>query len=1045
MGFLRILSGGQLLFFLLSCIATASVAASFFLSDELTVHVIVAVLVSLTLFLAARQFLHPIAYRMRTIRYAIWLFTGLFIATASLQSVSERYLIALIRTIDPDFTLAPGLSGAPTALVLFLIVTMYAVTLLCLRDGTSVIPAPPDPLMKVASYRDLRNTLINNLEFDLARVDEELRWNHADFISLDAEVDVRNVGIRRKRVVDLVTALKNNQDSDLFLVVGVPGAGKSVALRKCCRELLEAKLPGERIPIYVNLKEWVPKETWTATSGPTNESFAAFVRRNIKNRLPNNMLEFFEEHFDRMLAAGEIFFIFDSFDEIPGILDVDETSHLLKLTSDVVVRYLKGSANGRGIIASRYYRRPRLGQIAHVQLDIRPFSDRQIASVIRTGPNPEGLLRVMYQERLELGALARNPFSLSLLMDYWRKNGLTAPQTQSELYSSYIDQSLKDAAEHMAEYGLDAAAVRQAMEDISWEMFSSAGRGLEMTMRELRAATSNPRIDEIVDVLIAARLARKAARTQAVSFVHRRFNEYFIVTRWLGGTAEAPLESIPNDGRSRDAMVLYAEVTGDQEARRIAEYCWAEISDGLQASETSAAIELRVVYCLRYLVEAFRARQSALIGFREELSEKVIEITATSKDIMLSKIAVESVGLLPEKAAERTLVHALSGGNKWIAETAISSCRYLTKIPEAVTERLYRTLSDTGPTSAMFPDRDLGFALSLSDIFRELRARLRARQADWWLASLAGFVALTTASVLSSPVIGLLCLVFGILLFLLFDFLRPHVPYKATRQSKSAFAKRMVQAMRSKFFIRTDNFAPDVTLIGLSLTPIISFNIWSLIITNDFISFEFNNAISSSNYEQIYVIIILICFVLQMKLGTVFHILGKHGVGHLMQILKKTVVDFFSDIPFLFLIGYLSFMATLYLFILIFEEYLEQIIPYLAVIIALLIIVYLLVKGVRSYRDHVEETRSFKNVTAKFVPNRLQIASDFNRFKSERFRLRYAQWVDRESTDPEHTVALSKHNWVSNPWPDGQRPNVDNDAGSTLLARVDGRWLGLEV
>lgn len=61
-------------------------------------------------------------------------------------------------------------------------------------------------------------------------IDEETKWDDYFFTPLDAEVEVLSGGQRTKRVVDLLRALKADRASRIILVLGDPGAGKSIAL-----------------------------------------------------------------------------------------------------------------------------------------------------------------------------------------------------------------------------------------------------------------------------------------------------------------------------------------------------------------------------------------------------------------------------------------------------------------------------------------------------------------------------------------------------------------------------------------------------------------------------------------------------------------------------------------------------------------------------------------------------------------------------------------------------------------------------------------------
>jgi hypothetical protein len=77
----------------------------------------------------------------------------------------------------------------------------------------------------------------------------------------------------------------------------------------------------------------------------------------------------------------------------------------------------------------------------------------------------------------------------------------------------------------------------------------------------------------------------------------------------------------------------------------------------------------------------------------------------------------------------------------------------------------------------------------------------------------------------------------------------------------------------------------------------------------------------------------------------------------------------------------------------------------------------------------------------KFTGTRAEIASSFLSFRRRAYRLKYARWLDARSTDS-YVGELLKS--PDNRWPEGWRPNIDNDTASILLARLDERWLGLD-
>jgi Cdc6-like AAA superfamily ATPase len=82
--------------------------------------------------------------------------------------------------------------------------------------------------------------------------------------------------------MNLFAGIKAFRRARLFLVIGDPGSGKSVALRELCRDLLEktsqARLP---LPVYLNLREWVPETRWSKEHPPTEEDLRAFVLNSV--------------------------------------------------------------------------------------------------------------------------------------------------------------------------------------------------------------------------------------------------------------------------------------------------------------------------------------------------------------------------------------------------------------------------------------------------------------------------------------------------------------------------------------------------------------------------------------------------------------------------------------------------------------------------------------------------------------------------------------------------------------------------------------------
>ena len=195
-------------------------------------------------------------------------------------------------------------------------------------------------------------------------------------------------------------------------------------------------------------------------------------------------------------------------------------------------------------------------------------------------------------------------------------------------------------------------------------------------------------MDRITGFLAHAKLGRFGERGRVFSFVHRRFNEFFLV-QWLlqdDSRAYERARTIPEDGRWRDALVLYIEIAKSDASSVIADLCFSE-STKLLAFESSPgdAAYARGLHCIRFMVDAFRNRPHYILNYLDQLTKFISTALSEKNDILVRKNAVEAMGLLPTEEADRLSTLALSQKDRWVRETAFRACRYL---PSLTTEAL---------------------------------------------------------------------------------------------------------------------------------------------------------------------------------------------------------------------------------------------------------------------------------------------------------------------------------------------------------------------
>jgi hypothetical protein len=542
-----------------------------------------------------------------------------------------------------------------SALVLAFVLSGIFIVNWLTRDSTSmgIHLTPVDQDFPEQSYRERRSNFARILATRLNTLDQETKWDDSFFTPLDAEVEIVSSRQSRRSVVDLMSALKSDLRSPILLVLGEPGAGKSIALRQLAKELLKEVDRTGRVPVYVNLKEWTADHSWSEAP-PSAEDFRAFILRTLRGY---NVAgdKFLDDYFDKMVNRGRFFFLFDSFDETPEVLDAAEASQLVQHLSGMLAAFVVGQSSGRCVVASRFYRRPRFNRLDCATLEIRPFSDLRIhEALMKAGSLYEQTIEDLFALHSQLIPIARNPFSAALIRMFAENNAGKLPRNQLAMFEDYTARRLQASLSQIENYDLTIPEVESAASRIAWSMFQTPEIGLEVDLRRLRALLPDIDVDSVAAVLRYASLARlSTGLNPQFSFVHRRLNEYFIARHLLAQPENAPLESIPTDSRYRDALVLFCEVATPPYALRIAEFCWKEVSG--KAANPAFTKDMRAVHCLRFLRDAFRTREDCLQGFVSEFAAFIRERAKADGDLLSAKLALETTGLLPEKGAESIL------------------------------------------------------------------------------------------------------------------------------------------------------------------------------------------------------------------------------------------------------------------------------------------------------------------------------------------------------------------------------------------------------
>ena len=582
--------------------------------------------------------------------------------------------------------------------------------------------SPIDKDIPEPEFKDRLERIAALMSKRMRDIDLELNWSMEYFTPLDAEVELRTRNGKQKKIADLLTAIKKST-GNLFLVIGEPGAGKSVSLRKLCHDLYEEVKKTGKLPIYINLKEWKIKGSWNVENNPpTTEELHGFVKSKIISNDPF-LADFFDKYYMRMYETGRLYFIFDSFDEIPAVMSEKDRSPLIKKLSEVMYSFLKGarSQEAQGILASRIYRKPTMEFDAETTLEIRPFSEEKISIVLR---NKE-ITRKIFVEKPNLIPIATNPLLASLIYNYLEKNNNQLPENQVNLFESYIHHRLANRVckEQMEEVGIDEQTLLQTTSIIATFIFEHYG--LEAPINELKKQISTPHLEEVIHILKSARLIRES--NNIFSFVHRRFCEYFVVLKWHTNRENIDYEAIPDDTQTRDALVLYCGITDDITAKKIANFCWTQIKDTANLRET------RALHAFRFLCDAFVGKLQCLEDFQGEFVEYLRTQFNNQGDIINLKLAVEGLCLTTnlikhdEKWSfiEESVQTIFAMKNTWLNEIAIKACRSLPFLSKETILFISNHLNKYSFYDIFKTKKALDFSFGLSNALSDIQKQLK--------------------------------------------------------------------------------------------------------------------------------------------------------------------------------------------------------------------------------------------------------------------------------------------------------------------------------
>ncbi|MEW2509701.1 NACHT domain-containing protein [Streptomyces sp. NPDC046870] len=605
----------------------------------------------------------------------------------------------------------------------------------------SSVPAPPPPPADGPEFRKaVATTLLNKLAYR----QNEINWLDETFVELTAIVeDVdgypatgrRSLLRRRGRYATRpLTQVLADPETDLVLLQGAPGAGKSVALRQHAKarlsDIRDGRTPDAPLPLYVNLRELKAKP---------HEINAQLLRKYVveqtASRGSTELTAYFAHCFDEDVRQRRVTLLFDSFDEIPAILGSATVDKALKPYVDTVIEFVGGG--GRCIVASREYKGPRA--VGWTRLQILGLSPAQQEDFLhRAGLDRSRIDLIqplLTDPRHGFAVELQNPLSLSLLADYVRTRNVL-PDRPSALFESYVGERLGPALltlglrEGTEERIVEQRRTEDFLAEFAFRLTSSRGElsvDEQSYLDDIEESAGGDRHarDRLLGVLRESRLLIQLPEysgRRRISFGHRRVQQYFASQYVAGHPSAVPVRELATHGKWRETAVTVlqvgsAEVTGPllAELAKVLAAEWDRYQEtetgsreqhhSRSAYEAAAGAGPRVpsahasfqwssdaVHCLELLTAAFHGRLDRPPASVEELVASLVSAAWERGSVSDRKFAVDCLPLLSQATRERYIDLAFSGESNWIRATALRDCATLPALSPAIARSIRRLL-----------------------------------------------------------------------------------------------------------------------------------------------------------------------------------------------------------------------------------------------------------------------------------------------------------------------------------------------------------------
>jgi predicted NACHT family NTPase/DNA-binding CsgD family transcriptional regulator len=367
----------------------------------------------------------------------------------------------------------------------------------------------------------------------LEKITASQRITLADFENLRNSDNFERLGFLnqgRSKRVDGLTAVKNHSK---LMVWGKPGAGKTTFLKHLAIECIEKKFFGDRVPIFVTLKEFAETEKRPNLQGYINQKLGKSESKN-------------GDWVWQLLNQGKVLLFLDGLDEVRR----EDSPQVIQEIQQFAHKFYQNHFVITCRVAAREYTFQ-----GFTEVEVADFEQKQIKIFVNNWFRSKDSVKAKnflnkLEENEPIQELAASPLLLTLLCLVFEEVN-DFPENRAELYEEGIDVLLKkwDAKRNIERdqvyKGLSVKRKEDLLSQVAFKTFTQENYFFKQSMVEnyigeyiinLPNAKTDPealQVDsEAVLKSIEAQHGLLVTRAKGIySFSHLTFHEYFTAAK----------------------------------------------------------------------------------------------------------------------------------------------------------------------------------------------------------------------------------------------------------------------------------------------------------------------------------------------------------------------------------------------------------------------------------------------------------------------------------------------------------------------------------